>query len=51
MQAKECRDSNLMKPLGIDDRVELLQTRNAKNQEVVVSGSGSESNAMDISPP
>ena len=50
MQAKECHDGNVMKPLDSDDRMELLQTRNAKNQEVVESGSGSESNAMDISP-
>ena len=51
MQAKERHDSNLMKPLDSDDRMELLQTRNAKNQEVAESGSGSETNAMDISPP
>ena len=50
MQAKERHDSNLMKPLDSDDGMELPQTSKANNQEVVVSGSGGESDTMDISP-
>lgn len=51
MQAKERRDNSLMKPLDSEDWMELPQTPpKAKNQKVVVSGSGSESDAMDISP-
>ena len=50
MQAKERHDSNLMKPLDSDDGMELPQTPKNKNQEDVVSGSGSGSDAMNISP-
>ncbi|KIJ99768.1 hypothetical protein K443DRAFT_159270 [Laccaria amethystina LaAM-08-1] len=50
MQAKERHDSNVVKPLDSDDGTELPQTLKAKNQKVVMSGSGSESDAMDISP-